>query len=34
MPSINTNIGSLIAQKNMDAQQASLDKAMERKRAV
>ena len=30
MPSINTNIGSLVAQKNMEAQQASLDQAMER----
>ena len=30
MPSVNTNIGSLVAQTNMDAQQAKLDQAMER----
>ena len=30
MPSINTNIMSLVAQKNMNAQQADADKAMER----
>ena len=30
MPSINTNIMSLVAQKNMNAQQADADKAIER----
>ena len=30
MPSVNTNISSLVAQNNMDAQQAKLDQAMER----
>ena len=30
MPSVNTNISSLVAQNNMDAQQSKLDQAMER----
>ena len=30
MPSVNTNISSLVAQNNMDVQQARLDQAMER----